>query len=289
MGDHAQFDQSAYQILRFMAGEESAGVRDLLVTISSFDPDRKMPSVSALAKAQVVPVEDWNSLWSLVGCGYAREVLWEPKREPEEEVVSEIVKAARNHDFESVWKLVEAGADLIFEDKDGEILECLVNNRVREQENADERGRWLQSFLRANAKVNARTLKTAAMCSPLSEFAQLLKANGDPNAGSEWNQPVIVDAGFSSIDPMEKVKLLIEAGADPNRRNVVTSSSGSVSTFGILDRCVACDLFEMAEYVVQQGFDPTFVERAYWEVRANKKEVIKDRWLKILESYLPSR
>ena len=43
------------------------------------------------------------------------------------------------------------------------------------------------------------------------------------------------------------------------------------------------------EYLVQQGFDPTFVERVYWEVRANKKGVIKDRWLKILESYLPGR
>jgi hypothetical protein len=285
MSDPAEFDRSASQILKFMAGEEVPEARDLLVAISCFDPDRKMPSVSAIAKQPDLPIEDWNNLYALAGCDYFREVLWIPKQEPKEEVVTEIVKAARNGDFASVWQLVEAGADLTIEDQDGKVLERVMNELARSRGGAEELRSWLQRFLGVHAKVNAYALKTSAGCSPLSEFTQLLKANGDPNAGSEWGFPVIMDACFSSFDTLEKVKLLVEAGADPNRRNVATLRSGT-STFGVLDRCVNANLFAVAEYVVERGFDPAFVERAYWEVRANKKGADKERWLKILEPHL---
>lgn len=286
MGDHAEFDRCASQILKFMSGEDVPEARDLLVAISSFDPDRKMLSVSAIAKQEDLPIADWNNLYSLAGCGFARDVLWIPEREPKEEVVTEIVKAARHGEFARVWELVEAGADLIIEDQDGKVLERVMSELSQRRGDAEELRRWLQRFLEANAKVNSRALKTSAGCSPLSEFAQLFKVNGDPNAGSEWGFPVIMDACFSNIDTLEKVKLLVEAGADPNRRNVATSRSGSTCTFGILDRCVNANLFAVAEYVIQRGFDPAFVERAYWEVRANKKGADKERWLKILEPHL---
>ena len=115
----------------------------------------------------------------------------------------------------------------------------------------------------------------------------LLSLNGNPNSRSVFDEPAIMMASTSHADALAKVKLLIDAGADPNLRRSFESKSGSVRTAGILDECVQRDLLALAEYVLQHAIHPNWVERAFWEVRANKKGQIKDSWLKILESYMP--
>lgn len=288
MADHLRFDQQARQIFQFMTGEDVAGVRDMILEMSAFDADRPFLSISAIAKTKNLPIEDWNNLHSLLGSELYRDALWIPKQECESEVVSEIVQVARDGNFERAWHLIQEGADVNVEDSDGSLIEKLIDWMARSSKASRTDGlKWLQHFLSVNAKVNDHALAMSASLLPLSEFTMLLSLNGNPNSRSVFDEPAIMMASTSHADALAKVKLLIDAGADPNLRRSFESKSGSVRTTGILDECVQRDLLALAEYVLQHAIHPNWVERAYWEVRANKKGQIKDGWLKILESYMP--
>ena len=132
-----------------------------------------------------------------------------------------LIQAARSGQYKCVEFLIEAGANVNITDP--RATPALVSGA--RAGNVTHRRKTVEILIKAGADVNATYSDRNGATTPLAEVAKrgtprilnmLIEAGADVNFGREYNFTL-----FAAVchDKVESIKLLIQKGADVNKRN----------------------------------------------------------------------
>lgn len=233
LGVPRDFHGTFRRLLQFMGGLEMPDAREVLEQITSIHSDREFVPVSRFAEADL-PNEDWENLARLLGAEHHRDLPWIPKAEPPGDD-PELVVALKERKRDQVLRLLEAGADP--NELDGRRLHVPIDYAAEFCQSA------VEPLLAAGAKVTDDCVAEAAKKGRAKTLRSLLDAGGNPDAKHILGQkPALSCVCESEQAAAEKVKLLLESGADPNAIDLSRRTP--------LQECLRCDKLDLAEIFV---------------------------------------
>jgi hypothetical protein len=264
MIDAKKFYASVEKALQFMGGEEVPKARDLLVELSDIHADRKFHPPSAFAEGDLED-EDEQNLVRLLGDELMRPVPWFPK--PKKPVISELCVPIKAGNIEEVRKLLDNGAD------PNGVCEYGVDVLSAAAKSAPE---VVPVLLEKGAKMTDGAVAYAAEYAPARILTVLLKAGGDPN--------IIACLGLaakSTIDSGEKIRMLLDAGADVNFRSKASSLA--------LEDAMRTGNLEAAQLFLAHGMDPVLVAKTLELARVMPRFPRKEEFIRLVESHVAGK
>ena len=138
-----------------------------------------------------------------------------------------LIQAARSGQYRCVEFLIESGANVNI--RDPRAVPSLVS--AARAGNVTRSRKTVEILIKAGADVNATYSDKTGATTPLAEVAKrgtprilnmLIEAGADVNFGREYNFPLFAAVCHGKV---ESIKLLIQKGADVNKRNCVGNTA----------------------------------------------------------------
>ena len=239
MVDPQPYYRQVEKILQYMAGAEVGDVKKLLAELCAIQFDRPLPSPNDFAMKDM-PEEEWENLTWLLGGEEFRDLPWISLLPSPD--LPELVAAIRNRDLKAVCRLLAEGHDP--NQAAGSNHGSPLHEAVRTYGADENFDAAVEPLLKAGAKVTDHIMVDAAYSASCTTLAQLIEAGGNPNARAYLKK--VTALGYAvegNRDQVEKVKLLLAAGADPN----ATYGFGTTA----LQESVICGALDVADRLVE--------------------------------------
>lgn len=275
----ARWDATIRSVLEYLGGENIPDARERLLDAADLDDIRRFVPLRRLLEDDDVDEDDWIVLDALLGGDSPRAVPWlSPPRE--QLPVPELLLAIGDSQSDRVAELLQSGADPNVVDPNSQktALEAALPSWSWQGHNAAGRLRIVELLIAAGARVTDSALACAAKLVPLELFQAMFSAHPNPNACDRLGTAVLYFACESPQRATAKARLLLDAGADVNRR---TSTH-----YSALREAYAAKNLDLARLLFERGLDSYAADEVLVVANAENRRSgnTLQEWLDLLRS-----
>lgn len=279
---YERWDTLIQRVLEFLSGQDIPDARERLLDVADLEEIRRFVPVRRYLEDDDVSEEDWILLDALLGGDSPRPAPWLPQRVPQAVLpLPELLLAINAGEAERVAEFLQSGADANTLDPNSQetALEAAFARWSWKAHLPEPSLRIVELLLTAGARVTDKSLAHAAKFAPLALFELMFAAHANPNACDPLGTPALHLACESSQSATAKARLLLDAGADVNRRTP-THYSALRSAFDVKN-------LDLAKLLFERGLDSDAADEvlvvANSESRRRRNSL--DEWLQLLRSH----
>ncbi|MBI3863163.1 MAG: ankyrin repeat domain-containing protein, partial [Planctomycetia bacterium] len=276
----ARWEDIILRVLEFLSGKDIPDARERLLDAADLDDIRRFVPVSRYLNDDDVEKEEWIVLDALLGGDSPREVPWLTAAR-EQLPLPELLVAIGDGQADRVAELLQSGADPNSVDPNSQAtaLEAAISPWSWQSAFPPANLRIVELLMAAGARVTDVSLACAAKLVPLEVFQAMFTAHPNPNACDELGKPALHYACESAQRALARVGLLLDAGADVNRR--------TPTHYSALREAYDAKNLPLARLLFERGLDSCAADEVLVAANAeNRRRGNRpNEWLEFLRSH----